>query len=192
MNDQAQVIDCIEDLVEGQPSEQPDFLIRYLNGEREPKLRYLVASVKPDRPREPDLSDVTTAVRGEMPKRRFTEPAVWPTPRIEKETFIALQRWEGTVLESSEETFIARLHDLSSDGPDEEVELLIEDVPDEDRPLVEPGAVFYWSIGHLIKPSGERPRISNLRFRRLPVWSASELKAARKRAADVAEVFGGD
>lgn len=190
MTDQAQVIDCIEG-AEGQPIDQLDFLVRFLNvGESGPKLRYLVASVKPDLPREPTLSDVISAVPGEASKRQFLEPAVWPVPTVEKETFIALQRWEGTVIECTEETFFARLHDLSSDGPDEEVELLMGDVPDEDRPLVEPGAVFYWSIGHLIKPSGERPRISNLRFRRLPVWSASELKAAGERAEDVAEVFG--
>lgn len=173
--------------------EQPDFLVRYVNfGEGGPKLRYLVASVKPDIPRAPELSDVISAVPGELPRRQFIKPAVWPTPNVQKETFIALQRWEGTVVQCEGATFRARLTDLTADGPDEEVELLIDDVPEEDRSLVEPGGVFYWAIGYLSAPSGERPRISSLRFRRLPVWSTSELEAARERAADVAEVFGGN
>lgn len=190
MNDQAQQSYAEE--IDERPRGRFGPLVRCLNvgDEDGPVLRYLEASVKPDLPREPALSEVVSAVASPPSKRQFVEPAVWPVPAPEKERFLALQRWEGTVLDSNEETFLARLHDLSSDGPDEEVELLMEDVPVEDRPLVERGAVFYWSIGHLVKPSGERPRVSNLRFRRLPVWSASELKAARDRATDVAEVFG--
>jgi len=192
MNEKAHPVEFLEE-VDARPIEQPDLLARYVNfGESGPKLRYMVAAVKPDLPRAPLFSDVASAVPGELPRRQFIEPAVWPTPRVQKETFIPLQRWEGTVIECQEETFFARLTDLTTDGPAEEVELLLDDVPEEDRPLVEPGAVFYWAIGHLVKPSGERPRISNLRFRRLPVWSASELDAARERAADVAEVFGGN
>ncbi len=193
MNENAPYVEYVEETEAGRP-EQPDFLVRHVNsGSDGPKFRYMISSVKPDLPtRAPVLSDVVSAVANESPRRQFAKPAVWAAPSVEKETFVALQRWEGTVTACGGETFLARLNDLTSGGLNEEVELLMDDVPEEDRPLVEPGAVFYWSVGHLVKPSGERPRISSLRFRRLPVWSSSELEAARERATDVAEVFDGN
>ena len=59
----------------------------------------------------------------------------------------------------------------------------------EDLDLLEPGAVFYWNIGYRDRPSG-RERISTIRFRRLPVWTADELKVADQEAARVREKIG--
>jgi len=121
-------------------------------------------------------------------------PVVWHRPADEttREAFTALQRWEGVVTECLEESFVARLTDLTEEGPLEEVELALEDVAPEDRSLVGPGAVFYWSIGYRDDESGRRSRESTLRFRRLPVWSEAELEAARERAREVAKAFGGE
>lgn len=124
--------------------------------------------------------------------RSIIKPPVWKSPQPSGDAFHALQKWEGVVTERDDECFWARLTDLTSSGPTEEVELLIQDVPWEDRSLVEPGAVFYWSIGYRDEASGQRWRASTLRFRRLPVWSEDELEIARVRAGDVKKVFGGD
>jgi hypothetical protein len=186
---QAQLIDFI-DFVDPQPGEG--------HGEAEissvPQARvyFREAIVKPVPEPKPTLADVVPAVAAERPKRHFIEPAVWNPPIPQKEAFLALQRWEGVVTECGDETFLARLNDLSAEGADEEVELPLQDISDEDRPLVALGAVFYWAIGYRFDGSGQRSRVSSLRFRRLPVWSAAELAAARERAAVVAGVFAAD
>jgi hypothetical protein len=121
--------------------------------------------------------------------RRVVEPAVWAPPEPTRDVFVPLQRWEGVVLEAHGESFTARLTDLSADGPIEEVELQRADVADDDWALIQPGAVFYWSIGYMDSASGQRSRVSTLRFRRLPVWSSEELEASERRASEIAEVL---
>lgn len=159
--------------------------VRFLNGFLKPSLHEHDA-------KEFDLGAILTSVTA-VREQRYVPPAVWKQePEPLREAFLALQRWEGIVTECGGVSFIARLTDLTAEGPAEEVELSLEDVPREDLPLVEVGAVFYWSIGYRDDASGQRWRASTLRFRRLPVWSESELKAAQERSLEVAEVFGGD
>lgn len=160
------------------------------------RIRYLEGFLKPPPASEPEIDtsdpEVITSMEAFRPQR-FVPPTVWtPAPKPAKEAFLALQRWEGIVTECLADSFLARLTDLTSEGPAEEVELSIHDVAPEDRSLVENGAVFYWSIGYRDDASGQRSRASTLRFRRLPVWSVAELEAAKERALDVARVFGGD
>jgi len=108
-------------------------------------------------------------------------PAV-PQPR---EYFHVIQKWEGYVLEVGQDVFLARLVRIVGEGPELEAEIYLEDVEPPDRSLVKPGAVFYWSIGYLIKPSGNRCRASLIRFRRLPPWDEADLKAARAEADEL-------
>lgn len=152
-------------------------------------MHYLPLSANPDVEFGPGASaPLAESVQGSS-ALRAPEPAVWTDPEPPSDIFMALQRWEGVVIECREETFLARLTDLTAEGTEEEVELLLADVPDEDRSLIAAGAVFYWAIGYRYEASGQSSRVSTLRFRRLPVWSASELEAARERAREVAEVF---
>jgi hypothetical protein len=80
--------------------------------------------------------------------------------------------------------------DGSDPSNEEIVEFDIEEVSPGDHCLVEPGSVFYWSIGYRTDPSGERSRSSVLVFRRLPAWSAQELKRAKEDAADLRKRLG--
>jgi hypothetical protein len=48
--------------------------------------------------------------------------------------------WEGIVLEVKEDSFLARLIDLTEEGPDEEAEFPLEEVPGGDKHLIKPGA----------------------------------------------------
>lgn len=124
-----------------------------------------------------------------LAKRRVIEPAVWRQTEPTRDKFVPLQRWEGVVLEVEGEHFSARLTNLTADGPLEEAQLQLIDVADEDLDLVQRGAVFYWSIGYMNSSSGQRSRVSTLRFRRLPVWSREEIEAGKLRAATIAEIL---
>lgn len=118
---------------------------------------------------------------------KITEPVLVPRIIYSAETrFVSLQKWECTVLNISHDSFTARLIDLTGNGPDEEAEFSRDEVDPEDIDLLETGAVFYWNIGYRDRASG-RERISTIRFRRLPVWTADELKIARQEASRVRE-----
>jgi hypothetical protein len=101
-----------------------------------------------------------------------------------REYFRAMQKWEGHVIQVGKDTFSARLVPIVGEGPDQEGEIYVEEVAPDDRSLIEPGAVFYWSIGYLDRPSG-RLRASILRFCRLPVWTKRELENAAAKADEL-------
>jgi hypothetical protein len=104
--------------------------------------------------------------------------------------FISLQKWEGVVLEVLSDSFLARLVDLTRTGPDEEAEFPLDEVSEEDRPLIRPGAIFYWNIGYHNSYSGQRTRTSIIRFRRLPAWTREEIEAAKREAERLGESIG--
>jgi hypothetical protein len=129
------------------------------------------------RPSQEERPRIIIPMPGALPR---IEPT--PTPR-----FQVLQKWEGVVLDVTPDSFHARLTDLTGNAPQEEAELLLEDVPPDDRELVAPGGIFYWSVGYLDVFSGQRMRSSAMRFRRLPSWGSAEITAARNRARSLAE-----
>jgi hypothetical protein len=104
--------------------------------------------------------------------------------------FTSLQAWEGIVMEVMDNTFLARLIDLTNTGTDEEAEFPIEEVSEEDKPLVKLGAIFYWDIGYHTSYSGQRTRISLIRFRRLPAWTQREIDAAKQQAERIGKALG--
>lgn len=92
--------------------------------------------------------------------------------------FRVYQAWEGTVHEVLLDSFNARMRDLTdSDRPDEIVEMFVEDVDENDIPLLRPGAVFYWNIGYLEGRGFPRQRTSRVTFRRIPRLLASATSA---------------
>jgi hypothetical protein len=106
-----------------------------------------------------------------------------------QDRFISLQKWEGAVLEVKEDSFFARLIDLTDSNIDEEAEFSIEELSPEDIPLLKPGAIFYWNIGYLDKRTGQRIHASVIRFRRLPAWTSKEIKQVQDEAARLQELF---
>lgn len=113
---------------------------------------------------------------------------VVPKLRVERiepfqDSAISLQKWEGVVIEVKKESFIAELRDLITENI-EETELPIEDISDEDRPLIESGAIFYWAIGYCKTYAGQVKKESLIRFRRLPTWNKAELTRAKKEAKE--------
>jgi hypothetical protein len=106
-----------------------------------------------------------------------------PRAQVARQHFILLQRWEGTVTNVNVEEFSAVLRDLSQAArPEEQASFLLDEVPDPDRSLLVPGAVFYWTIGYEVTLTGTRKTVSMLRFRRLPAWSESDLRRIKADA----------
>jgi hypothetical protein len=104
--------------------------------------------------------------------------------------FELLQQWEGVVSETDTDTFWAELRDLTDPNSNREiVEIYLQEVADQDKPLVAPGAVFYWSIGYDTTLSGSRVRASEIKFRRTPRWSKRRLAELAKKAEIMAEKF---
>lgn len=128
-------------------------------------------------------------------KKRITFPtaaAIWPAT---SECFLVLQSWEGHVekVQWDKEMFSAIIADRTNpDNPNEWVELSINEIGPKDRELIEPGAVFYWSMGYEDRPGYPRQRLSRIYFRRLPGWTEEEVNAAEEEAERNAPLFSGD
>ena len=96
-----------------------------------------------------------------------------------------LQLWEGRVLSATSDELVAVLRDLSdSQCPDEEIALSLDELAPEDRELVEPGSVFYWSVRYEQGPGWPRRRVSRIRFRRLPGVTRREIDRAEQFAQE--------
>lgn len=108
-----------------------------------------------------------------------------------RDFFQAMQKWEGRVIKVNEDTFTARLTTIKGEGNYQDAEIYIQEVTPDDRDNIEPGAVFYWSIGYLDTPSG-RLRTSIIRFRRLPVWTRYELENATIKADNIRDLLDED
>jgi hypothetical protein len=121
----------------------------------------------------------------------FTQMLVLPQMRPAKERFNAMQKWEGFVVGVKDDTFIARLTPIVGEGQDQEAEIYLDEIEEGDQSLIEPGAVFYWSIGYLDRPSG-RIRASIIRFRRLPGWDQRKLDAAKVKAVELKSLLDDD
>lgn len=143
----------------------------------------------------------TFFARKEQPKGTSTslssDPVVTVAPRtrfqitrrVEQvkapQFFVVLQSFDGIVLSVGESSFSAEITDKTKpENPKEIVELPIDDVQIGDMSLIQPGSVFYWVLGYQDNPGTPRRRASQIRFRRLPLWTREELEAAKNFAAD--------
>jgi len=155
---------------------------------RREEIKNYIAFRSDDSFPEDELADCLK--RTATPERTGSHP-VFVTSSIQlKEQFTSLQKWEGVVEEVKSDYFVARLVDLTEPNQDEEAEFALDDVPEADRPLIAPGAIFYWNIGYLDNRHGQRYRASLIRFRRLPAWTEDEIKASREEAERIANALG--
>jgi hypothetical protein len=114
-----------------------------------------------------------------------------PIAQRSQARFILLQQWEGYVETKKADSFVARLVDL--DNPVErevEADILLSEVNPDDLDLIKPGAVFYWTIGYRDQATGQRARVSEIRFRRLPAFTENDLDVAKRDAQQTAELLG--
>jgi hypothetical protein len=78
-------------------------------------------------------------------------------------------------LSKRSDSIVVRLVDKTNQGPEEEAEILLDDISPDDLPLVQAGAVFYWAVGYYNSSARQRIRQSTIVFRRLPTWTDAEL-----------------
>lgn len=88
-----------------------------------------------------------------------------------------IQIWEGTVLSVDPEakSFVADLRAKIGTVPEHRGELSLQYVAPQDEDLVREGAVFYLTLYNRRKKGGTIENSQELRFRRLPSWSHSQL-----------------
>lgn len=126
------------------------------------------------------IAERLNAVISELPIESARSPYV--------EVFQSLQEWEGVVLNISDSTFTARLVDVfDKDAPDEEADFLRQDLRNDDFKMLEPGAVFRWVVGYVIKKDGTKRRSSDIVFRRLPQWTQRDISEADEEARSLLE-----
>ncbi len=124
-------------------------------------------------------------------KVRSLEPFKFPAFPAPAASFQTLRVWEGVIVRVDGPKFKAVLTDVQDPRFGKEAgEFYVTEVSEEDRGLVEPGAVFYWYVGVEITKSRTLKEVSALRFRRLPAWSAQQVKSVEKEAARLEALFG--
>ena len=118
-------------------------------------------------------------------------PKTLPKPREARYAFAVLQEWEGCVLSISEDSFTARLVDVTMgrSNEEEEADFPLDDLEDVDRARIRNGAIFRWTIGYRRGPAGTKDRASRIVFRNLPAWTTKELERNRREAADWASAL---
>ena len=173
-----------EEEQQGEPNSLPDFNQDLIKSFKNSLPLEQILSYLTDLGSESSVSKTEELlIRETLPfKGNGTTPMLRPITEPLEDNFVSLQKWEGTVIEVMKDSFIARLQDLTQEGPDEEAEFSIEEVSEDDKHLVEPGAIFYWNIGYHDSRSGQRRRSSIIRFRRLPAWTKEDIETAKREA----------
>ncbi len=104
--------------------------------------------------------------------------------------FTLLQEWEGYVQSVGDNEFTASLFDITNKRniEDEEADFFIDDLNEDDKSVLKPGAVFRWLIGYRWI-GGTKERISKIVFRRLPQWTDSDLQAVQEKAKHISSTI---
>ena len=124
------------------------------------------------------------------------EPTILRRRDFGRRALRALSNWEGVVEEVREGTFSGRLIPLSNGAADpgrtEFTEFSFDDLANEsDRDLVQPGAVFYWTIGKSRNGAGTLTNVSLVRFRRIPTPTLQRQQRARREAEELLDTLDG-
>ena len=89
------------------------------------------------------------------------------------------QSWEGVVTDVYEDSFRARLADMSNPDLLDDAEITFDAVTDQDDlRLIKLGANFFWTIGTRIEKK-RREQVSIIQFRRLPQWTKTAISESR-------------
>ncbi len=106
-------------------------------------------------------------------------------------TMVALQEWEGYVVDIEALAIVARLIDLTAGHTHETVEATIpvEELSERDVSNMELGSFFRWVIGYERSPEGTRKRVSLIVFRDLPRITESDIEEGKKWGRRISASF---
>lgn len=142
----------------------------------------------PSRQRRSSASSVASATANRTEHHSSIEPEAGQHEASSR--FVVLQKWEGTVLDTTTRSFAARLIDLTGDKPDHVAIIRSQEVSPRDKSRIQPDAIFYWYVGYRDSLSGERERASKFYFRRLPLVAEPELDRARNAMSGLRSSLG--
>lgn len=108
-----------------------------------------------------------------------------------------IAHWEGVIESVSNGNFTARMIPLAEaarGGQREELAEFSEDdlANESDRELIQPGAVFYWTIGRARNTAGTVTNVSLVRMRRLPPPSRARMVWATREASEMLKSLGAE
>jgi len=94
-----------------------------------------------------------------------------------------IQIWEGRVVKVDEEnrTMEVRLNAKIGQVPEHAGEIDLQWVSEQDKDLVQPGAIFYLTLSRRVKRGGIENN-QELRFRRLPSWTKRQVAQVGREA----------
>jgi hypothetical protein len=103
---------------------------------------------------------------------------------------VLLQQWECVVLERQLDVVCCELHDLTDESnPVEYAEVLVSEFNTWDLPLLVEGAVFYWSLGHLRRHTGQVKRFTEFRLRRMPKLSQAKRNEISRKVKNLSGIL---
>lgn len=118
---------------------------------------------------EPDTEKSTTPQSEAAPKTVRPMSKDVGIVTLDGDRKVLLQQWECVVLDRQHDVVCCELYDLTDESnPVEYAEVLLSEFNTWDLPLLVEGAVFYWSLGHLRRQTGQVKRFTEFRLRRMP------------------------
>lgn len=132
-----------------------------------------------------------TLTQGEKESPSLGQQPLLTTFRTHKyKSFIEMkQKWEGYVERITDKFIEAKLYDLTNRNNVDHAKIDMELIADADWDLLKVGAAFYWTMGYQNTGKSTKQFISEIRFRRLPKYTAHEIKEAQAEALEIAEYF---
>ncbi|HBE71308.1 MAG TPA: hypothetical protein DDW52_24440 [Planctomycetaceae bacterium] len=134
---------------------------------------FLESSTMPDNAStnsaEPDAEESTTPRSAVAPKTVRPVSKDVGIVTLDGDRKVLLQQWECVVLERQHDVVCCELYDITDESnPVEYAEVLLSEFNTWDLPLLVEGAVFYWSLGHFRRQTGQVKRFTEFRLRRMP------------------------
>lgn len=129
----------------------------------------------------PSPSTKTESSGNAEPERFRWSPQELLTPSI------VIAEWHGQVVSINENHFIAEPKGTIGEGVAgvaEEAQIPNDEIRDDDRPLVRPGAFFRLCVNLEVR-KGTRRRFTDIVFRRMPAYRREELEAAHQEALEL-------
>ena len=158
-------------------------------GERQPVVRRALRDTSDERSQRTSRFKVPleTAADSPRPKKRF--PHLMPIVEPAREDFGLLEKWDGVVLATEQDTFTARLYRADDPSCTTQAVFFKSELSSEERGQIREGASFVWTIGYR-HIGATRHRDSVIYFRRLVPWGSNELKAAEYCGANLKNTIG--
>ena len=128
----------------------------------------------------PDISGVVTNLLSRFPGH---------SRHAERRTLSPLGEWEGFVEKIEDDGFVVRMVDVKSKTslPEELARFSKSEVADHQKERLRVGAIVRWVVGLEKLPTGQRRRVSELHFRRLPAYTRRDLQRATQKAMELVE-----